>query len=657
MSGRTTVYEVRAAEGRLIATHHREDKPDGTKQVWWRKDGRNGLVGMPLADLPLYGSELLADLDEDELIVVAEGEKARDALQSVGIPAVGTVTGSSSIPGRAALEVLRDRRVALWPDADDPGREHMQRIAKALDGVAAEVLEYTWDEAPDKGDAADHPSVSSRDPKAVDRLLTDLEGSPRWAGERDGKGVGVLLSEVEPERVQWLWKDRIALGKLNLVDGDPGTGKSAVTTDLAARVSIGKRWPDGEECQAGGVVILSAEDGLADTIRPRFDAAGGNPEKAVALSTIPDSEGNERQVSIPEDLLAVEAAIRRVGAVLVVIDPLMAFLSGNVNSHRDQDVRRALAPLAKMAERTGSAVVIVRHLNKATGGDAIYRGGGSIGIIGAARSALLVAKDPEDDSRRILAPLKGNLSKPAPSLAFSLEEAEGGAVRVEWRGHTSYTAAALLSATTNDRQRDVLDEAKEFLREVLSDGPVSARDVQQEATAAGVSKRTLDRAKAALGVRSGRKGEDGKKGGGTWFWSLPENMVAEPEDWQPKAESSVTDAEESAYSSQIQGTGLRLPEEEPVESLNGAGNLKRDSGEVAEKVAALFKDPPEWMKDRVAEFDKLGAPERPFNSLATAIAHEIFGSPHRWREVLPEVRKRVKGQSTAHAMNREGTQT
>ncbi len=124
---------------------------------------------------------------------------------------------------------------------------------------------------------------------------------------------------------------RIALGKLNLVDGDPGTGKSAAMTDLAARVSVGKPWPDGSRCEAGGVVILSAEDGLADTIRPRFDAAGGDPSRAVAVSTIPDAEGNERQIAIPDDLHVIEAAIDRVGAVLVVVDPLMAFLPGEVN--------------------------------------------------------------------------------------------------------------------------------------------------------------------------------------------------------------------------------------------------------------------------------------------------------------------------------------
>jgi len=386
---------------------------------------------------------------------------------------------------------------------------------------------------------------------------------------------GVLLSEVVPERVRWLWKSRIVLGKLNLVDGDPGLGKSAVTIDLAARVSAGKPWPDGSECESGGVVVLSAEDGLADTIRPRFDAAGGDPSRVVAVSTVPDEEGNERQLSIPGDLHIIEAAIERVGAVLVIIDPLMAFLPGEVNSHRDQDVRRALAPLARLAERTGAAVVVVRHLNKATGGNALYRGGGSIGIVGAARSGLLVAKHPEDDNRRVLAGIKSNLAAPAPSLVFSLSSTESGAVRVDWKGETPLDASALLSAPTDHEERSALSEAQELLREVLSDGPQPASDVRREADSAGVAKRTLDRARQSLGVLSEREGEAGKRGGGKWTWRLPGIKVANPEGWRTKSHTDRTDGEKSSYLSQNGQSGLRMPSDEGVKSAKEVGALNQ----------------------------------------------------------------------------------
>ena len=324
---------------------------------------------------------------------------------------------------------------------------------------------------------------------------------------------GILLSDVEPEQLEWLWWKRLPLGKLAVLDGDPGLGKSALTTDAAARVSVGRDWPDGTPCEAGGVVILSAEDGLADTIRPRLDAAGGDPSRVLALATVADGDA-ERLISIPKDLDVVQRGIERVSARLVIVDPLMAFFSGDVDAHKDQGVRRALAPLAKLAEKTGAAVVVVRHLNKAAGGNSLYRGGGSIGIVGAARCALLVAKDPQDERRRVLAPLKSNLAAPAPSLAFALATADNGAVRVEYKGETSHTADALLAAPTDPEERSALDEAAEFLRDALKDGPVSAKQVKKEARDADVTEITLKRAKAALGVKSEKEAD------GSWTWTL-----------------------------------------------------------------------------------------------------------------------------------------
>ncbi|MDQ3317392.1 MAG: AAA family ATPase, partial [Actinomycetota bacterium] len=370
---------------------------------------------------------------------------------------------------------------------------------------------------------------------------------------------------------------------LNLVDGDPGTGKSAATTDLAARVSVGKPWPDGSECEAGGVVILSAEDGLADTIRPRFDAAGGDPSKAVAVSTAPDSEGNERQIAIPDDLNVIEAAIERVGAVLVVVDPLMAFLPGDVNSHRDQDVRRALAPLARLAERTRAAVVVVRHLNKATGGNALYRGGGSIGIVGAARSGLLIAKHPEEDGRRVMASIKSNLAAPAPSLVFGLSQADNGAVRVDWKGESTLDASALLSAPVDSEERSTLSEAQRFLSDVLEDGPEAVADIKKQTNEAGLSWRTVERAKSALGVRAEREGEAGKRGGGKWLWRLPEGSggikVATPGDWRPKSEVGRADDENLAYVKQKDEPVYTPPSAEDSYTAKGVGGLKEPLSE------------------------------------------------------------------------------
>jgi hypothetical protein len=340
----------------------------------------------------------------------------------------------------------------------------------------------------------------------------------------NGRGAqllaGTLMSEVEPEQVEWLWPGRLPLGKLAVLDGDPGLGKSVVTIDVAARVSAGLELPDGQPGKSAGVVLLSAEDGLRDTIRPRLDAAGADSERIFALSTVIEAKGGERMISLTRDLTIIEKAIESVEARLVIVDPLTAFLSEKTDSYKDQDIRRALAPLAALAERTRAAILIVRHLNKAAGGNTLYRGGGSIAIIGAARSGLVIAQDPEDSERRILAANKHNLSRAAPSLAFSIETAPNGTACVSWRGTSTLSAGDILKEPTDPEQKSALSEAKEFLSQELEDGRVPAEQVEKDARGAQISMRTLKRAKRQLGVKSRKQGD-------VWYWVLTQEKSEE----------------------------------------------------------------------------------------------------------------------------------
>lgn len=320
------------------------------------------------------------------------------------------------------------------------------------------------------------------------------------------------MSTVVPETVSWLWPGRLPLGKLAVIDGDPSTGKSTLTLDLAARVSTGKAWPDGQPNSAGpaGVLLLSAEDGLADTIRPRLDAADADVARVHALSevtiTVPDDNGNdvERRVppSLPRDIGVIEKVIREHGIKLVVVDVLMAYLNGKVDSHRDQDVRGVLHQLAATAERTDCTVTLIRHLNKAGGGNALYRGGGSIGIIGAARAAFLVARDPDDEDRRVFAVTKSNLAAEPPSLAYRLVDSpEHGCARVEWEpGTVEHTAASLLRVPVDEDERTERDEAADWLVDVLGNagGREFAKDVKAAARKAGIAVRTLERARSKV---------------------------------------------------------------------------------------------------------------------------------------------------------------
>src|SRR5215207_3310576 len=333
--------------------------------------------------------------------------------------------------------------------------------------------------------------------------------------------VGVLMSDVKSEEVRWLWERRIPLGKLTLLEGDPDWGKSAITMDLAARVTTGRPMPHDTLDQVepldtlepldllGGVVILNAEDGLGDTIRPRLEAAEANLAQVLAL---PPMKDDENIISIPEDIPLIEKATERVGARLLIIDPLSAFMRGDPN--KDSDVRKALTPLAKMAEYNDVAVLVVRHFNKNVDTRALYRGGGSIGIIGAARSALAVAQHPNDDELRVLVPQKSNLSKKAQSLTYTIVTAENGAARIEWRETVDLNADELLNVSQGELAR-----AKAWLLEKLKDGPVPFNELEAAAREADISLSTLKRAKKKLPVVSKKDGPNDE-----WRWHLVQEV-------------------------------------------------------------------------------------------------------------------------------------
>lgn len=321
----------------------------------------------------------------------------------------------------------------------------------------------------------------------------------------------VRLADVQPERLEWLWPGRFPVGKLVMLDGDPSLGKSTLALTFAAHISTGKPWPDGTPCPVGDVVIMSAEDGLADTIRPRLDAAEGDPVRVHALTSVPypteDGEVRHRPPTLA-DIPAIRHVIEQTRARLLVVDVLMAYMPGKVDSHRDQDVRGVLHQLAAIAEQTGCTVLLLRHLNKAGGSAAMYRGGGSIGIIGASRAGFLVACDPEDDARRVMACIKSNLAAEPPSLSYRLESAPGSHVaRVVWCGESQHAAAALLSNHDPD-ERAERDEAAEWLTSYLTDqgGAARAADVIKAAKADGIAERTLQRARQRAGVSSERRG-------------------------------------------------------------------------------------------------------------------------------------------------------
>jgi hypothetical protein len=357
------------------------------------------------------------------------------------------------------------------------------------------------------------------------RSVASSASQPPASGRKPLPPV-VALSQIAPEPLRWLSPGRLAAGKITLLDGDPGLGKSTLLCEFAARISRGDPLPGGDAAPPRPVVLMSAEDDPYDTIRPRIDAAGGDPRRVIAFATLPNDASTETLGAIPDHLYVIEEIITRTRAALLIIDPLVAFLARGHNANSDQGVRRAFHALKGLAERTGVAIVAVRHLNKSMTANPLYRGGGSIGIIGAARCGLLLAPDPEDAERRILASTKDNLGLPPPSLAFRLLSSPGSDVaRVVWEGESQWTAGQLLRESASGvPTHSLLADAREWLRAALADGPRSAREILREAADAGLGRNLLYTARKLEGVAIAKE----RIPGGRWVWSYPTGAVELP---------------------------------------------------------------------------------------------------------------------------------
>jgi hypothetical protein len=347
------------------------------------------------------------------------------------------------------------------------------------------------------------------------------------------------LSDVTVTPVRWLWRDWIPYGKLTVLEGDPGVGKSQITLAVAAAVTGGSPLPGAAAEEPADVILMTGEDGLGDTVRPRVEAAGGDAARVWSIDGIREGDGKLRFPSLPEDTTALRLEIRAHQASLVIVDTFTTYLGGEYNSFKDADIRRALAPLAQVADATGCAIVLIRHLTKQARGRAITAGGGSIGIAGAARSILLLAVDPEDESRLVFARTKGNLAKAPESLSVAIEEAANGWPRVLWLGTSTHSADDLIAARGEEGEdRSALDGAREHLRGWLASGPVLQQEIERLARDARISEKTVRRAKAKERVSSTKQGF----GKGAWYWSLPAGTVGGTQCTQPLGHVCERDA-------------------------------------------------------------------------------------------------------------------
>jgi hypothetical protein len=320
-------------------------------------------------------------------------------------------------------------------------------------------------------------------------------------------------NEFPPEPVGWLWEPYLARGKLAVLDGDPGIGKTLLALDLAARLSRGGPLPDGKTLdRPHTTLLLTADDPAADTIRPRLEAAGADLDRVFAV--VPRKFLSFR---LPENLDALEAIVRERRADLVVLDPL-AFFVPDALTGGYLSTRTALIQIACSARNLGYAVLLVRHLTKARAARAVCHGLGSVGVAGTVSSGLLLARHPDDPDLRVLTQTKNKCGPPAPSLGFRIAPDDRGRAAARWAGPVDLTADELCAAPPVPPGRRPRERAVEWLRAELANGPRRAAELIAAAATAGIPLRTLDRAKKEYGVTSEQVGLPGTT---EWVWSKP----------------------------------------------------------------------------------------------------------------------------------------
>jgi hypothetical protein len=332
------------------------------------------------------------------------------------------------------------------------------------------------------------------------------------------------LSDVEMRRPRFAWEGRMPTGAFTIFAGIPGQGKSHLVAHLAARLTRGQLEGD-LRGKPVDVVVASAEDAASFVLAPRFTAAGADMDRVHVVQVHRD--GVDLGISIPDDLDPVRRAMERVGARFLVVDPLLAHIPVRIDGYKDQHVRTALAPMARMAEELDAAISGVMHLNKREASDLFSRIGGSGGFLAAARSGFLVGTDPNDEGARVIVHGKSNFAPEAETLKFRLEEIE--LPNPDPTDPEPIKVARVVMLGTSDlRAEDVLrpiqgtakGDAIAWLAVLLASapGPLPVEWIETDARKAGHSWRTVERAKADLGVQSDREGF-GKQG--RWVWSLP----------------------------------------------------------------------------------------------------------------------------------------
>ncbi|HVT14669.1 MAG TPA: AAA family ATPase [Thermoanaerobaculia bacterium] len=457
--------------------------------------------------------DLAAAVAAGSPVFLVEGEKDADALARLGLAATTSPGGAGKWHADYA-EPLRGAQVVLLPDNDEPGRRHMEEAARTLAPLAASLRLLALPGLPERGDVSDWLAAQAAATPSPDalraRLLELVRRAPAWPAPppltfADFPGL-ICTRDIEPRAIRFLWRPYLPLGKITLLEGDPGQGKSWLTTALAAYGSTGRALPGGPPTAPFRTLFLTAEEGLNDTLRPHLDAFGVDHDFVFVYDQLPC-------LAAERDLTTLDRLLGFLDPRLLIVDPIVAFIGARTDLYRANEVRAVLAPLAKLADRHDCSLLGLRHLNKVKAGRSIYAGQGSIDFTATARSVLLAGSAPGDPNHFALVHIKCNLAPLGPACGYAIENNA-----FAWTGVSRLTAADLLAAESRADDRGAEDAARAFLRDTLGPGPCPARDLFAAAQEAGISARTLKRAKLREGVLSARQGFGP---GSAVSWSLP----------------------------------------------------------------------------------------------------------------------------------------
>lgn len=517
----------RDAEGDPVFWRIRCKHSDGRK--WIRAmylDGAEYVPGEPPAPAngkPLYGLPELVAADLAVPVWIVEGENKADALSGLGL--IATTSGGCTSSRGTDWRPLAGRPCVIWPDNDKPGSAYADAVAAILRalGCRVERIDVAALKLPDKGDAVDwlalHPAGTAADVLALARLPDRAEPP---SADSQPRVILTRGSEVQPIAVDWLWPGYLAAGKLHLIAGAPGTGKTTIAAALAGIITSGGSWPDGSPAESGSVVFWSGEDDNADTLNPRLRAAGADMSRVLTVDGIQDA-GGRYPFDPASDMDALRAAVATEPDVrLIVIDPVVSAISGD--SHRNAEVRRGLQPLVDLACQSRCAILGVTHFSKGTSGRSpVERINGSVAFGALARIVLVAAKqEAEGDrpERRVMVRAKSNHGPDGDGFTYELMQGELPgyegicASSVVWGEAIHGSARELLAEA--EQQSEPSGIAATFLRDLLANGPREAKEIFAEAKNAGFSIDAMRRAQRKIGARTSKSGM-----AGGWRWSLP----------------------------------------------------------------------------------------------------------------------------------------